>query len=118
MKTFTFEITQQIPIQAENITDALKTFQKLHPEYQNDDMHKIKDQDEIRIPYAISASTSEVIYYEPGCPFGYNDCILDPMETIAENCKHQSDMTGKKWKPCRKYKGNKDYCPYYDDECK
>lgn len=71
-------------------------------------------------PFVSNLSNGNNCYYESACPYGYSDCILDPARSEARSC--DKEFLDKEVEPCEyyeeSYKENKDYCMYYDDECK
>lgn len=116
--TFTFEIVRKVQITAADISEAIDLFHKQGPDCNENELKRILDQNGRSLPYEISKQTSEYIYYVPGCPYGYTDCIFDPMREIARNCAHQSDLAKHKRKICNEFDPDYDDGRCYDDECK
>lgn len=121
-KTYRFSFDAYEDIQADNLNKAIEMFHVIHPECKENDLNHIIHNG-VRLPYEYSKTTSERIYYEPGCPVGAEDCILDPMRDVAKACEHQSDMTPDKYVTCEDLSLDKnpkmsDHCYNYDDECK
>lgn len=114
MNMFEFEYREICPIEAENLNDALKQFQKQHSDT-HENLYAVRYNGKT-LPYEYSRETGEKIYYIPGCRCGKTGCIFDPMSDIARSCTHQSDMTPDKWKSCSEDVPEGCDCPYYDDE--
>lgn len=120
---FNFDIRTTVSITADNISDAVKQFHEQCPEKKPKGNYPgIKDPailhvtcDDESIGCEISEKTGKRIYYQPGCPFGYPDCILDPMKEIAKGCICQNDLTPNKQKSCR-MTGTAADCEWYDNE--
>lgn len=106
-----------VKIDAPDISNAIRMLHERLPELRDVDIRFV-DEDDIRMGYEFSEETGEHIYFKPGCPCGYRDCILDPMRDVAKSCRHQSDMTDDKWMGCSKLDFRHDGCCNYDDECK
>lgn len=107
MKRFKFTFVADMEIKAEDITEAIEIFKKqpIRPLY----IRSIESGGK-KMGLAVSRETNEAIWYEPGCSCGTNDCLVDPMRKIAEDCAHQADMTPDKWESCSEPDP-------YDDNC-
>lgn len=114
MSRFKYEIEVDGELGAESIAEALKNLEHKYPNARI--MHIAMDGQTLGQAYSNKAARR--VYYRPGCLCGMVDCILDPMEDIAEECRNEAE-TEKKWRPCPHHKPSpRDGCANYDDECK
>lgn len=119
-ETFNFEFVATTSVEATNLSEAVKIFHEMYPDVKpNFINHIVRERDGQYMADTFSEETGEHIYYEPGCPYGYRDCILDPMEDIARACARQPNMTPDKYVECNK-SGlfDEEGCDCYDDEDK
>jgi len=119
-ETYNFEFVVTTSVEATDLSEAVKIFHETYPDVKpNFINHIVRERDEQYMADAFSKETRERIYYEPGCPYGYTDCILDPMKDVAKACAHQSEMTADKYVECR-IPGpfDEEGCDCYDDEDK
>lgn len=115
---FTFEVIKTVKIKAPGLSDAVARFHKECSNCGPRDLIKILDSYGHQLPYTFSDETHEKIYYVQGCPYGYDDCVFDPMRKIARSCGCQSELTKDMYKKCEPHDDGDGGCSWFDNEDK
>lgn len=113
-ETYVFSISLDIEVGAVNLSRAVELLHAKYPGIGEDDIKQIRSGGRL-MGLERSSITGSRIWYSPGCGCGRNDCIHDPMRSIAMDCRHQFDIEGQQ-ESCAEPVPDEDGCCNYNSK--